>query len=465
VSSGVAFAHFVAEKLNFNILTNRLPIHIYIYLATAGLLLPILLSLPALLKGVRVSVYEALSDYGIQQENPGKNKSVSVAQHLPTILVLAFRNTLRRKKRLIITVLTMALGVAIFSTGFNVRQSLWVLLSDVRDSMKHDVQVVFRDQIPKDRALAPFNFIDNLSRIETWNGGKGELQNRVVSTEDSIGIVALPYNTDLLRLKVKKGSWLQGTNEPEVVMNQQALEAYRNPEVGDDISLKIAEKQLTAKLVGVVWEFDKAKIYIDQRQYDAFANPGHLVNSLMFVAKDKSYNNIMTMKKEIEKDIAASDLNVLYVTSQADRVKVIYDHLNIILMTIVFLALTVLIVSALGMASATGINIMERTREIGVLRAIGATPGMIYKLFVYEGMIISVTSVILGLMLSWPLSIVASKFFGDLMLGNGALLPFAFSAYGFWITLITTIIFGWLASRIPARRAIQVSTREALTYE
>jgi len=56
-------------------------------------------------------------------------------------------------------------------------------------------------------------------------------------------------------------------------------------------------------------------------------------------------------------------------------------------------------------------------------------------------------------------------FFGSLMLGEGALLRFAFSANGFWITLVTTIAFGWLASRIPARRAIEVSTREALMYE
>ena len=60
--------------------------------------------------------------------------------------------------------------------------------------------------------------------------------------------------------------------------------------------------------------------------------------------------------------------------SQAERSKIIYDHLNIILTLLAFLAMLVLVVSALGMASATGINIMERTREIGVLRAIGATP-------------------------------------------------------------------------------------------
>jgi len=44
-------------------------------------------------------------------------------------------------------------------------------------------------------------------------------------------------------------------------------------------------------------------------------------------------------------------------------------------------------------------------------------------------------------------------------------LHYSFSTSGFVITLIATLIFGWLASRIPARRAIQVSTREALAYE
>ena len=116
---------------------------------------------------------------------------------------------------------------------------------------------------------------------------------------------------------------------------------------------------------------------------------------------------------DIEKAIALSDLNVLYVMSQAERAKIIYDHLNIILSIITFLALLVLVVSALGMAAATGINIMERTREIGVLRAIGATPGMIYKLFVSEGMLISSVSIISGLILAWPLSIAAADFLAN----------------------------------------------------
>ncbi len=465
ISSGYAFSRFVASKLNFDILTTSLHWSVYLYLAAAGLVMPILFSLPAVLRGVRESVHEALSDYGIPQDSVSNKKGISAVFPVPTFLVMAFRNTLRRKRRLIVTVAAMALGVAIFSTGFNVRQSLWMLLSDVREGMRHDVQVVFRAQMPRDRALAPFHSIANVRRIETWNGGRGELQGKILSADDGVGITALPYTTDLVHLKVEKGRWLGRSGEPEVVLNQQAVEKYGNPRLGKRITLKLAGKPFEARLVGVVWELDKAKIYMDQDQYDTFANPGHLINSLMFVAKENSYDKIMALKREIEKAIAPSDLDVLYVMSQAERVKVIYDHLNIILTTIVFLALTVLVVSALGMASATGITIMERTREIGVLRAIGATPEMIYRLFVAEGIIVSSASILLGFLLSWPLSSAAAPFFGSLMLGGGALLRPEFSVNGFWITLAVTLAFGWSASRLPARGAINISTRAALAYE
>ena len=117
------------------------------------------------------------------------------------------------------------------------------------------------------------------------------------------------------------------------------------------------------------------------------------------------------------------------------------------------------------MASATGISIQERTREIGVLRAIGATPQMIFRLFVAEGMVTSLASVVLGLLLAWPLSMLAAVFFGHLMLGESAELRQAFSREGFAIVLLTALVFGGLASRVPARRAIDLSTRDALAYE
>lgn len=246
-------------------------------------------------------------------------------------------------------------------------------------------------------------------------------------------------------------------------MNQEAAALYDHPAIGSTHAISVGGQQLRAKLVGIVEEVEKAKIYIDRDQYDAFANPEHRVNSLMFVARDRSYDKVLALKKEVERRIASTDLQVLYVMMQKERVKIIYDHLKIVFTTLLFFALLVLVVSAIGMASATGITILERTREIGVLRAIGARPRDILRLFVSEGFLVSTVSIALGLVLAWPLSIVASKFFGTLMLDLG--LRYSFSGPGFVITLIATLVFGWLASRIPARKAIHVSRREALAYE
>jgi putative ABC transport system permease protein len=465
ISSGRAFARFVSTKINFDILMTGLPLRLYVYFALIALVMPFLLSLPALFRGIRIPVYDALADYGIKQPAKSAGTASAIGRDLPNSLVLAFRNALRRKKRLAVTVLTMALGVAIFSTGFNVRQSLALLLADVRNGMRHDVQVVLRDQIPKERALSWFRSLENVARIEAWNGGRGEMQSKVIATNDGVGIVALPWDTDLFRLRVVEGRWLKLSGEPEVVMNQQAMEIYQRPPVGGYQMLMIGGKELKVRLVGVVEEFEKPKIYLDRDIYDGVANPEHNVNSLMFVAKDNSYGKVMALKKEIEKAIVPSDLNVLYVMSQAERTRIIYDHLNIILTSIVFVSLLVLVVSAMGMASATGISILERTREIGVMRAIGATPKTIFALFTAEGMITSVAGILLGLLLSWPLSLVASRFFGSLMLEEGSTLRLAFSTSGFLITMAVTLAFGWLASRIPAQRAVSVSTREALAYE
>ncbi len=465
VATGKAFSQFVAWKLNFNILTTTIPFYVYALLIGASLLLPVVLSLSILLKGTAITVKKALSDYGITQDISPREYKLLKKLPVSNTFILAVRNSLRNSRRLAVTILAMALGVAIFSTGFNVRQSLWVLLSNVKNEMRYDVQVVLSKQVSREEALRPFQSLENVKLIQLWNGGRGEIQSKLLSTNKGAGIVALPTNTELLKLKIIKGTWLADSPDLEIVMNQQAWDVYKQPAIGSQVILTIENKNIKARLVGISEQFEKAKIYMDIDKYDALFNPDHLVNSIMFVAKENDYNKVIALKKNIENAIAPTGFKVLYVMSQAERVKIIYDHLNIILMTIVFLSFLVLIMSAIGMASATGINIMERTREIGVMRAIGATPRKIYSLFVMEGMITSTLSIGLGLLLSWPLSKLASIFFGNLMLGKEAELGYAFSLPGFWITFAVTILFGWLASRIPAKSAINVPTHKALSYE
>lgn len=465
VETGFEFSRFVAGKLNFDLLTQTLPASTYVYLVGSSVVLPVLLSLPMLLKGTSVSVKDAVSDYGLLPQSSGYQFEMLNQLSWSYSSQLAFRNSLRNTKRSAVTILAMAFGVAIFDTGFNTRQSLWELLSGLKQELRYDAQVVLARPVTREEALQPFKHLQNVDEIETWVGGRGEIQSKVIGTDKGSGIVAVPVTTSYLKLRLVKGRWITSSAQVEVVLNQQAQSLYNNSDINSTIDITIDGKTIKAKVVGIAEQFEKPKLYMDIVTYDSLVNPKHLINTINFRAQKNDLTAVSRLKEEIEKSIVPSKLEVLFVMSQAERVKIIYDHLDIILSVIIILSFLVLTVSAVGMASATGINIWERTREIGVMRAIGATPEMIYRLFVMEGVVTSVISILLGLVLAYPLSKLAATFFGQLMLGESANLQYAFSPLGFGITALVTFVFGLLASRIPARSAIQVSTQQALSYE
>jgi len=121
------------------------------------------------------------------------------------------------------------------------------------------------------------------------------------------------------------------------------------------------------------------------------------------------------------------------------------------------------IVGILGLMSTMSISIMERTREIGVMRAIGATPRKIRKLVIGEGYIIGMISIFIA----FGLSLLLSFFIGQ-MIGNMAFktpLSLTLSATAIVIWLLIIIIGSYIATVYPARRANKITTREALAYE
>lgn len=73
------------------------------------------------------------------------------------------------------------------------------------------------------------------------------------AADDGTGMIALRYNTDLFNMTIEQGRWLSGSQEPEVLMNQKAMEKYHHP-AGGRVKLKLAGKAVDFTVVGVVWE-------------------------------------------------------------------------------------------------------------------------------------------------------------------------------------------------------------------
>jgi len=139
------------------------------------------------------------------------------------------------------------------------------------------------------------------------------------------------------------------------------------------------------------------------------------------------------------------------------------NQFNVILLLLLLMAVVLAVVGAFGLAGTMSINVMERTREIGVLRAVGATGRAVRGIVISEGMLIGLLSWVLGVMLAVPVSRVLSNAVGEAFLR--APLSYAFSLAGAFGWLAGLTLLAVVASALPARRAARLSVREALAYE
>jgi putative ABC transport system permease protein len=133
--------------------------------------------------------------------------------------------------------------------------------------------------------------------------------------------------------------------------------------------------------------------------------------------------------------------------------------INFLILMSVFIA----IVGGFGLTNTMSLNVIERTREIGVMRAIGASNLSIQQLVIVEGLLIGV--------ISWGIGALAAIPFGQglcYLVGIAIVqspLTFVFSWDGFLVWLVMVLVISALASSLPARSASHLTVREVLSYD
>jgi putative ABC transport system permease protein len=110
-----------------------------------------------------------------------------------------------------------------------------------------------------------------------------------------------------------------------------------------------------------------------------------------------------------------------------------------------------------------GMNVLERTREIGVMRSIGAVDREIMRTVIVEGLVIGSISWLLGALLSFPITYLLSSIISSAIFHSQIAVHFTFT--GFLIWLLVVLALSAVASILPARNATRLTIREVLAYE
>lgn len=465
---GRSYAKIAAEILNFNIYNNKVSFTVILFEIIIGCLVPIISAAFPIWRASIVSIKKSLTDYGISQDkysNQTKSTFSGFTKMIFRPLLLSFRNTFRKKNRLIFTLLVMSIGGTGFITAMNIYSSMYNTVDKKVDSIFYDISVTFDQPHTIEELSAAFSEIDNLDQVEFWGGANVTRIKKDNTYSNSFRLIAPPNDTKLISTPpLVEGRWLNSTDTNAIVINQRLLSDEPDIKVGDTVTLLINGKSLDWVVVGISKELLGFPT--------AYCNEDYLAQSLKM--ENYAMNAIIVtnnhdiafqdnVAKDIENTMPEKNLPIASLNKIKDTQLAIKNHLTLLASFLIMMSLLVVFVGGLGLATTLSLNTTERTKEIGIMRAIGATPFSISTIVITEGVLMGLISWIFALILSFPISQYISYKFGMIFFESP--LEFAVSLPGFLIWLVIVIVFAALSSYYPSKKAISLSLKDALSYE
>lgn len=466
---GVLLAWLLTRSLayfvNVNIDNFYLPLWVLGLQFVMALLTPLIAALIPLYMGTRVTVREAVSDYGIQgvaRKGP-IDHLLGAIRGLPRPTMLSLRNTFRRKGRLTLTLATLVTAGAIFMSILNVRGSLLIEVNQIMQLFNFDFMMFLGGAYPIARIEREASRIEGIEKVENW----GFAQASRVRDDDvepaSFIIFAPPTDTTFVIPTLLEGRWIEPGDTNVIVVSSQLVRDDPAFAVGNTVLLDFGDIERRMEVVGMINLVGPPFTYAS---YDYITRlqgaPGQ--SFAVFVETGSDQNPVInTVMRSLEERFKDSGVTVGGTQSIQEMIGSTVEQVDYFVYIMLIMAVLLASVGGLGLASTMSLNVLERTREIGVMRAVGAADGQVLLVVLAEGLLIGFISWVLATALSLPVT------YGfDAVVGNSFFerpLIFTILPASIMIWLFIVLVISTLASLLPAVRASRVSVRESLAYE
>ena len=459
----------MGTMLNYRVGAVRVPAASLIMQLAVALLLPLLASLVPIRDGARKTIREAISNYGIGAGTFGKSlfdKVIEAVRFLPRPLLISLRNTFRRKGRLLLTLSTLTLAGAIFIAVFNIKAAFQNVIADTLGYFLSDINLSMGNLYHVDQVQELARQVPGVELVEGWGIQNGRVLSTNNDTSTEVAVVSPPAGSQLIAPVLTEGRWLTPQDENAIVVGNHFMKQRPEVKINDVLQVKIGEKEVPFKVVGV---FQAAGTFIPPFVYTNFEYTGRALN---MPGQSYSYRIRLSDTSPANEDRVAGQLKQLfeskgYTVGSVEKGYEIQKQqstgTNILVSFLMSMALLIAAVGGLGLMGTMGMNVLERTREIGIMRSVGASNLTIVTMVVSEGMLIGTISWALGSLLSIPISMVLNTAVGLAFLFVP--MDFVVSIQGFVYWLVIVWVISALASLLPALNAARLTVRDILAYE
>ena len=465
-TAGRWFIEYAAALLNFSVSSYVPPAYVIVLEIAVGLLVPILAAIVPVRLGSRITVVRALHSGSMVVASFGEgliDRVLGLIRGLPRPVALSLRNTFLRKGRLALTLATLTLASAMVMGVLSVRTSIIRTVDDIGTWWNYDAQATFSQPHPSTEVERIGAQISGVTAVETWLEQPVALQRDDGSENESLYAIGLPPDTRFITPKLVAGRWLEETDTDAVVVNTDVAKDEATVEVGSSVRLKIRGDERAYRVVGVVsGQLMGPVVFIDKEHLDSVAQTSGGATRLLVMTEVHSQVVQEAAAADLERRLEDADLAPTGSDTQVGMRERLSSQLGILVTFLVIMAALLAIVGVIGLTGTMTINVLESTREIGVMRAIGASHRSIFGIFITEAAVISLIAWVFGAVLSWPVSYLLTQV---LALAMNLPLSYEFSFPGIGIWLGSVLVIAVVASVVPAWRASQVSVRDAIAYE
>lgn len=461
---GYGYSDFAAGILNFKISSYQTPFWVILVQALVAILVPLASTVYPIykncMKRVNEGLFERTRSLALKEKNSMHLKKLPAFSN--TRFSIPVNNLFRKRVRTLIAILALLTGGVLYMTSQNIVASIGKTVDTSMKEFRWDYSVMLSGNYTSDRLDKTLGKIDGLNGYELWKGCtafiKGNssadsvnCQLRVISDKSNIVLSTIMDSLDATKSKnaiivnnglAKDEGWIKAGMTVKVIINGKSADLVVEKIVNEVPALPMA--------------------YIGTETFEKFFG-GKIDQIILAIANTRDLLEQRNITKAIESGFKANGIEIAENWNIYVLRKSFVDHLYIIVTFLTAMSMLAVIVGGVGIGTAIGINISERKREVGVLRAVGANRHQLVAMVLVEVFLMGIISWIAGVALSYPVSKWVGNYFGQIFLGinlqNTLSLPGSIQ----WLAI--SAIVSIVAGLLPAWNASSSSLREMLAYE
>ncbi|HYB25908.1 MAG TPA: FtsX-like permease family protein [Solirubrobacteraceae bacterium] len=423
-----------------------------------GVIGPPLAALPAVRRAARLPLAETLQATGSATGPEGRvDRALRRARFLPRTAQIGLRGVARRRRRSITTVLQVSLAVATLLAFLSLATSVGNTVNQSWNSYRFNIDagsMLSQPLPPNTQAL--ISAVPGVARVQP-------LLNNNISLGGQDGHVwALPNNS-MYSFHLVSGRLLTAADQStqaRVVVVEQSIARASKTHLGELVTVSTAAGPVQLKVVGIVsdQQDDGTVLFAPLSTIQSALRTPGAVNWYWIQTTSGNHQLIDATNTRLENTFVAHGLQmgttIEYVGAANDRAT--YRGMTT---AITVLGLLIVAISMFALINTITMVVLERTREIGILRCIGAHARDVRRIFATEGLTVALAGWLIGIPLGLGLAhaVVAlvQNVFNEHVL-------FTFPALNIPLALIGTIVLALLVMQIPLRRAVRFKPGEAL---